>query len=100
MDNATAGSKAVAETKMDGELWRCTRLRQAKHLNNMVERDHRNVKRSTCPGPGLGSLWTARRTLEAYAAMALTGKGQVRNIGGRDIKAQAKSFAALSEVAA
>jgi transposase, IS6 family len=32
--------------------------------------------------------------------MAMIRKGQVRNIGGRDIKAQAKLIAALFEVAA
>lgn len=27
----------------DGELWRFTKLRQAKDLNNIVERDHRQT---------------------------------------------------------
>ena len=66
----------------------------------LVEQDHRNVKRLTCPGLGFGSFWTARRTLAGYEAMAMIRKGQVRNIGGDDIKAQAKFVASLFEVAA
>ena len=84
----------------DGKLSRRSRPRQVKYLNNIVEHDDRNVKRLTCPGLGFGSFWTARRTLAGYEAMAMIRKGQVRNIGGCDIKAQAKFIAALFEVAA
>jgi hypothetical protein len=48
---------------------------------------------------GLGSFWTARWTLAGDEAMAMIRKGQVRNIGGRDIKAQARFIATLFEVA-
>jgi transposase-like protein len=83
----------------DGELWCCSQLRQVKYLNNIVEQDHRNVKRLTGPGLGFGSFWTARRTLAGYEAMAMIRKGQVRDIGGRDIKDQARFIASLFEVA-
>jgi IS6 family transposase len=100
VDKNAAYPKAVTEMKRDGELWRRSRLRQVKYLNNIVEQDHRNVKRVTRPGLGFGSFWTARRTLAGYEAMAMIRKGQVRNIGGRDIKAQAKFIAGLFQVAA
>jgi transposase, IS6 family len=100
VDKNAAYPEAASEMKKDGELWRRSRLRQVKYLNNIVEQDHRNVKRLTCPGLGFGSFWTARRTLAGYEVMAMIRKGQVRNIGGRDIKAQAKFIAALFEVAA
>ena len=73
--------------KKDGELWRCSRLRQVKYLNNIIEQDHRDVKRLTSPGLGFSSFWTARRTLSGYEVMAMIRKGQVRDIGRRDIKA-------------
>jgi hypothetical protein len=38
--------------------------------------------------------------LAGYEAMAMIRKGQVRNIGGNDIRAQAEFIAALFEVAA
>jgi transposase, IS6 family len=100
VDKNAAYPKAAAEMKKDGELWRSSRLRQVKYLNNIVEQDHRCVKQLTRPGLGFGSFWTARRTLAGYEAMAMIRRGQVRNIGGRDIKAQAQFIAMLFEVAA
>src|ERR1700679_1890391 len=99
MDKNAAYPKATADMKRDGELSRRSRLRQVKYLNNILEQDHRNVKRLTDPGLGFGSFWTARRTLAGHEAMAMVRKGQVRNIDGRDIKAQAKLSAPLLEVA-
>ena len=100
VDKNAAYPKAAAEMKRDGELWRRSKLRQVKYLNNIVEQDHRVVKRLTGPGLGFGSFWTARRTLAGYEAMAMIRKGQVRNISGRDIKAQTKFIARLFNVAA
>ena len=71
-----------------------------KYLNNIVEQDHRNVKRLTRPGLGFGSFWTAQRTIAGYEAMAMIRKGQVRNISGKDIKAQAEFIAGLFQIAA
>jgi len=99
-DKNAAYPKAVADMRKDAELWRRSRLRQVKYLNNIVEQDHRNVKRVTRPGLGFGSFWTARRTLAGYEAMAMIRKGQVRNISGRDIRTQAKFIAKLFNVAA
>jgi len=95
VDKNPAYPKAVAQMKQDAELWRISRLRQVKYLNNTVEQDHRNVKRLTRPGLGLGRFWTARRTLAGFEAMAMIRKGQVRNIGGNEIKAQATFIAGL-----
>ena len=86
--------------KEDGELWRRSRLRQIKFLNNIVEQDHRRVKRLVRPGLGFGSFWTARRTLAGYEMMAMVRKEQVRRIGGRDMRAQATFVAALFDIAA
>jgi hypothetical protein len=61
---------------------------------------HRQLKRLTGPGLGFGGFWTARRTLAGYEAMAMIRKGQVRNIGGSDIRVQAEFIAGLFQVAA
>src|SRR4028119_1537818 len=100
VDKNPAYPCAVAEMKEDGELWRFARLRQCKFLNNMVEQDHRRVKRLVRPGLGFGGLHTARRTLAGYEAMAMIRKGQVRGIGERDMRAQASFIAELFQVAA
>jgi IS6 family transposase len=56
VDKNAAYPKAAAAMKRDGELWRWSRLRQVKYLNNIVEQDHRNVKRLTSPGLGFGNI--------------------------------------------
>ncbi len=89
VDKNPAYPRAVADMKRDGELWRFSRLRQCKYLNNIVEQDRRRIKRLVRPGLGLGSLRMARRTLAGYEVMAMIRQGQVHNIGGRDMPAQA-----------
>jgi transposase-like protein len=100
VDKNPAYPRAATDMKADGELWRRSRLRQCKYLNNIVEQDHRRIKRLVRPGLGFGSFRTARRTLAGFEAMALIRKGQVRNIGGSDIRGQATFIAGLFEIAA
>jgi transposase-like protein len=100
VDKNPAYPAAVAEMKRDGELWRFSRLRQVKSLNNIVEQDHRRIKRLVRPGLGFGCLRTARRTLAGYEAMAMIRKGQVRNVGGRDMRGQAAFIGGLFGIAA
>lgn len=100
VDKNPAYPRAVAEMKRDGELWRRSRLRQCKYLNNIVEQDHRRIKRLVRPGLGFGGFRTARRTLAGFEMMAMIRKGQVRNIEGRDIRHQADFIAKLFDHAA
>jgi transposase, IS6 family len=44
-------------------------LRQCKYLNNIIEQDHRFVKRRVNPGLGFGAFATAQRTIQGYEAM-------------------------------
>ena len=98
VDKNAADPKAAAEMKRDRGLRRRSRLRQVKYLNNIIEQDHRVVKRLIGPGRGFGSFRAARRTLAGYEAMAMIRQGQVRNIGGNDIVARAKFITALFQV--
>ena len=85
--------------KSDGQLWRRTRLRQCKYLNNIVEQDHR--RSAPCPAwLGFGSFRTARQTLAGFETMAMMRKGQVRKIDGHDIRGQAAFIADLFNRAA
>jgi transposase-like protein len=69
-------------------------------LNNVIEQDHRRIKRLVGSGLGFGNFRTARRTLAGYEAMAMVRKGQVRKVGGRDMKAQAAVIDGLFRTAA
>lgn len=100
VDKNPAYPRAVRDLKRWGRLWRFSRLRQRKYLNNIVEQDHRRIKRLVRPGLGFGSLRTARRTLAGYEAMAMIRKGQVYNVGQRDMQAQAALVAGLFETTA
>src|SRR5215213_1796450 len=79
---------AVREMKRDGELWRFTRHRRGRWLDNLVEQDHRRIKRRTRPTPGFGSFRTARRTLAGVEAMAMLAEGQVCVVPSNDMPAQ------------
>jgi transposase, IS6 family len=100
VDRNPAYPRATADMKRAGELWRFSRLRQCKYLNNVIEQDHRRIKRLARPGLGFGSLRTARRTLAGYEVMAMIRKGQVHNVDGRDMREQAAFIAELFAVAA
>ena len=100
VDKNAAYPKAAAEMKKDGELWRSITAATGEIPEQYRRAGPSDVKRLTRPGLGFGSFWTARRTLAGYEAMAMIRKGQVRNIGGNDIRAQAEFIAALFEVAA
>lgn len=55
VDRNPAYPRAVGEMRTDSELWRFARLRQAKYLNNIVEQDHRRLKRLVRPALGLAA---------------------------------------------
>jgi len=90
----------VADLKRNKRLWRFSRLREITYLNNIVEQDHRRIKRLVRPGIGFKRFRTAWRTLVGYETLAMLRKGQVKGIGGNDIVAQAAFVKSLFDVAA
>jgi len=100
VDKNAAYPKAVADMKKAKRLWRFSKLRQVKYLNNIVEQDHRRIKRLVRPGLGFKRFRTAWRTLVGYETLAMMRKGQVKGVGGSDIVAQAAFVNALFGVAA
>lgn len=57
-------------------------LRQSKYLNNLVEQDHRAIKRRLKPLLGLKSFHVARRLLAGIETMHMIAKGQMLSPGG------------------
>jgi transposase, IS6 family len=100
VDKNPAYPRAVEDLKREGVVTRRCRLRQCKYLNNVVEQDHRNVKRRTWLAKGYGSLWTAWRTLRGIEAMDMVRKGRVRWVAKRDPAGQAKFIGTLFGIAA
>jgi transposase-like protein len=88
VDKNAAYPVAVNELKQDQKLKAETELRQRKYLNNIIEQDHRNIKRIVKPMMGFQSFNTARRTLRGIEAMAMLRKGQVKGISQGDSVSQ------------
>ena len=100
VDKNVAYPKAIAELKASGVLPEAVKLRQVKYLNNLIEQDHRFIKRLVKPGMGFFSFETAGRTLQGYEVMHMIRKGQVRGVGKGDITDQVAFIASLFGVAA
>ena len=87
VDRNPAYLEAVDELKAEGQLPQGCQLRPAKYLNNVIEQDHRCIKRLVKAGLGICSFSTVWRTLRGYETMHMIRKGQVP-AGG--IQAQVK----------
>ena len=70
-------------------------IRHSKYLNNMVEQDHRAVKRLTRPMLGFKSFWAARCTIAGIEVMHAIRKGQMIT-SGHLLQTPAEQFYALA----
>jgi transposase-like protein len=59
------------------------KIRQSKYLNNVVEQDHRAIKRIVRPMLGFKSFRCARVILGGIELMHMIAKGQMKSDGGR-----------------
>ncbi len=100
VDKNAAYPKAFKELKDEGALPDSCELRQVKYLNNIVEQDHRFIKRRVKPGLGFFSFETAWSTLQGYESMNLLRKGQVYGVEKGEILGQVAFIARLFGVAA
>ncbi len=95
VDKNAAYPKAIAELKAAGVLPEHVELRQVKYLNNLIEQDHRFIKRLVKPGMGFFAFESAWRTLQGYESMNMIRKGQLRGVGKGDINGQVSFIASL-----
>jgi len=100
VDKNAAYPKAIAELKVAGDLPQHVELRQVKYLNNLIEQDHRFIKRLTKPGMGFFSFETAWRTLQGFEIMNIVRKGQVQGVEKGDVRGQVALVAWLFGVVA
>jgi transposase-like protein len=56
LDGYASSHRAVREMPNDNRLWKHTRLRSSKYLNNLIEQDHRGIKARTNPMLGVQEL--------------------------------------------
>jgi IS6 family transposase len=76
------------------------KLRRIKYLNNVIEQDHRFVKKKVRASQCFKRFHTAERTSEGIEAMNMMRKGQVKRLAGGDARGHAKCVASLFQIAA
>lgn len=76
------------------------KLRRVKHLNNVIEQDHRAIRRRWRAAQCFRSFHAAERRLEGIEAMHMMRKGQVKRLDGRGAVGRAKFVQSLFDDAA
>jgi IS6 family transposase len=95
VDKNAAYPKAFRELKASEAVSAACELRQNKYLNNLIEQDHRFIKRLIRPGMGFFSFLTAWRTLQGYEVIHMMRKGQMQGVNKGDSASQASFIAGL-----
>ena len=100
VDGHPAYASAIAELKENGELGRRCRCRTAPYLNNVIEQDHRFIKKRITASLGFRSVDGALRTIAGYEAMHAIRKGQIRWVPKGDAVAQRQFIHSILGIAA
>src|SRR5829696_6870672 len=90
-----SGANTAALTHYDQTHKTAVVIHHSKYLNNLVEQDHRAVKRLTHPMRGFKSFWSARCTIAGIEVMHASRKGQLI-APGLSIQTPAEQFYALA----
>src|SRR5271167_920088 len=99
-DLAPIYGSAIADLKKDRALRSRCRHRPVQYLNNIIEQDHRAIKRRVKAKQGFREFQAARRTIQGYEAMHIIRKGQARWVAGDDLLRQIQFIDSLFELAA
>ena len=99
-DLAPIYSSAIPESKKEGTLRKRCRHRPVQYLNNILEQDHRAIKRRVKAKQGFREFQAARRTIQGYEAVHMIRKGQVRCVAGDDLVRQIQFIDSLFDLAA
>ena len=100
VDGHPAYATAVAELKESGELSRRCRCRLSPYLNNIIEQDHRFVKKRITASQGFRSVDGALSTIAGYEAMNIIRKGQIRWLPKGEVVGQKRFIERLFGIAA
>ena len=70
------------------------------YLNNILEQDHRAIKRRVNAKQGFREIPAARRTIQGYEAIHMIRKAQARWVAGDDLLRQIQFIDSLFALAA
>ena len=99
-DLAPIYTSAIPAIKKEGILRRRCRHRPVQYLNNILEQDHRAIKRRVNAKQGFREFQAARRTIQGYEAVHMIRKGQCRWDAPDDLLRQIQLIESLFALAA
>lgn len=100
VDKNAAYPEAFTTSQKEKVLPHDCKLRRVKYLNNIIEQDHRFIKKRVRACLGYCSFDTAERTLQGVEVMNMIRKGQVKRLDRSDAKGHAKFVESLFGIAA
>ncbi len=87
-----SGANPAALEALQEETGRPIEIRQNKYLNNLVEQDHRAVKRIVRPMLGFKAFHSAKATLQGIELIHMIKKGQMVIAGGQKLSAAGQFY--------
>ncbi len=100
VDKNAAYPEAFTTSQTEKVLPHDCKLTRVKYLNNIIEQDHRFIKKRVRACLGYRSFDTAERTLQGVEAMNMIRKGQLKRVDKSDARGLAKFVESLFYVAA
>jgi transposase-like protein len=100
VDKHASYPEAFTTSQAEKVLPKDCKLRRTKYLTNVVEQDHRFIRRRWRAMQCFRSFHTAERTLEGIEAMHMMRKGQVKRLDRNNAVGQAKFVESLFGIAA
>lgn len=88
VDGHPAYPSVIAELKHTGELPKICRCRCSPYMNNVIEQDHRFIKKRIVASQWFRSVEGALNTIQGYEAMHVIRKGQIRWLKKDDVAGQ------------
>jgi IS6 family transposase len=100
VDKNAAYPEAFSTSQDEKVLPHDCKLRRVKYLNNIIEQDHRFIKKRVRACLSYRSFDTAERTLQGVEAVNRMRKGQVKRVDKSDAMGQSKFVESLFGIAA
>jgi IS6 family transposase len=100
VDKNAAYPEAFTTSQAEKVLPHDCKLRRVNYLNNVIEQDHRFIKKKVRVSQCFKRFHTTERTLEGIEAVNMIRKGQVKRLSGNDVQGQAKFVPSLFQIAA
>jgi IS6 family transposase len=83
VDQNAAYPEAFTTSRQEKVLPHDCKLKRVKYLNNIIEQDHRFIKKRVLASLGYRSFDAAERTLQGVEAINMVRKGQAKRLVGR-----------------